>query len=82
MVLKPWMKLSVEITTVTTTIINPIILNHWVVLVDESIHELVLSIEVSSAGGYINLSTSNEHLNVNTTWLYTTYPKKQTLCRN
>ena len=48
------MKLRVKIATSTTTIINPIILNHWVALVDESIDKLVLSIEVSGVGGQIN----------------------------
>ena len=71
------MKLPVEIITKTTTIINPIILNHWVALVDESINELILSIEVSDTGGHINLGASDEHLNVSISWLYTTYPRKQ-----
>ena len=71
------MKLPVEIITATTTIINLIILNHWVALVDESVDELVLSIEVSGARGHINLGASDEHLNVSTIWLYTTYPRKR-----
>ena len=41
----------------------------WAALVDESVNELVLSIEVSSVGEHSNLGVSDEHLNVSTTWL-------------
>ena len=73
-------KLPVEITTPSSTPSYSTTIG--ATLVDESVDELLLSIKVGGAGGHIDLGAFDEHLNVSTTWLDLTYPRKRTSCRN